>query len=125
MCVLIIYARDLLTRMAQWSIWVAIPKVQETKFSPFGPALSKYPSWDLLVLSEPASREQARLVNGTHEIFVGWCDYIVCDAISCPEDLTAEFFAREKAGSDIRNDFDFGPSVGTEADPEFHTDDWV
>lgn len=99
--------------------------MQETKSSPFGPALSRYRSWDLLVPSEPVSQERANLVIDTQEPFAGWCDYIVCDAISCPEDLTAEFFARAKAGSDLKNDFDFGPSVGTEGDPEFPADDWV
>ncbi|KAF7970118.1 hypothetical protein HWV62_25006 [Athelia sp. TMB] len=68
---------------------------------------------------------QISLMGFAGTLGAGWCDYIVCDAISCPEDLTAEFFARAKAGSDLKNDFDFGPSVGTEGDPEFPADDWV
>jgi hypothetical protein len=58
-------------------------------------------------------------------LFPGWCDYLVCDAISCPEDLTAESLVRNEFKSRLHEDLDFGPSVGTSADPEYLADDWM
>lgn len=55
----------------------------------------------------------------------GWCDYIVCDALCCPEDLSADFVARENMEPYLKGGLDFGPAVGTKVDPEFLTDDWV
>lgn len=49
----------------------------------------------------------------------------MCDAITCPEDLTAEFLVRDEATSHLQDDLDFGPSVGTSTDPEYPTDNWM
>ena len=57
--------------------------------------------------------------------FTGWCDYLVCDIIACPEDLTAEFLVRDETTSYLYDDLDFGPAVGTVIDPEYPTDDWM
>ena len=58
-------------------------------------------------------------------LFPGWCDYLVCDAISCPEDLTVESLVRNKFELHRHEELDFGPSVGTSADPEYPADDWI
>jgi hypothetical protein len=57
--------------------------------------------------------------------FTGWCDYLVCDAIACPEDLTGDSLVRDEVTSRLYDDLDLGPSVGTVIDPEYPTDDWM
>lgn len=64
-------------------------------------------------------------VHTNYGPFSGWCDYLVCDTIVCPEDLTAESLVRNEVTARLQDELDFGPSVGTSADPEYPTDDWV
>jgi Glycosyl transferase family 41 len=57
--------------------------------------------------------------------FTGWCDFLVCDAIACPEDLTEQSLVRDETTSRLYDDLNFGPSVGTVDDPEHPTDEWM
>jgi hypothetical protein len=92
----------------------------------YGRARSKFPLWVLqglwLLVTSTLLRNKVYIDCC---IFIGWCDYLVCDAIACPEDLTVESRVRNEVTSSLHDDLAFGPSVGTIADPDYEDDDWM
>jgi protein O-GlcNAc transferase len=65
--------------------------------------------------------------------FVGWCDYLVCDPIACPPELSAAELWRIKQSSQSEGTIPQLPSpldsiqfdLDADPDPEQETDEWV
>ncbi|KAG2754237.1 glycosyltransferase family 41 protein [Suillus brevipes Sb2] len=57
---------------------------------------------------------------------VTWCDYLICDIITCPIDLFARVQAYWKQSlNHCCQHNDFGVPVGEEGDPESSSPHWI
>lgn len=60
---------------------------------------------------------QILLMGFAGTLAAGWCDYLICDPVSCPSDLRPGEPSSERCAN--------GLYIGNEADPESLSDDWI
>lgn len=69
---------------------------------------------------------QVSLMGYAGTLAASWCDYLVCDTITCPVDLFARVQAyRKRSLNRCCQNSDSGVSVGEEGDPESSFPDWI
>lgn len=69
---------------------------------------------------------QISLMGYAGTLAASWCDYLVCDNITCPVDLFARVQAyRKRSLNHCCQHSDFGVSVGEEGDPESSSPNWI
>lgn len=69
---------------------------------------------------------QISLMGYAGTLAASWCDYLVCDSITCPVDLFARVQAyRKQSLNYCCQHSDFGVPVGEEGDPESSSPHWI
>lgn len=69
---------------------------------------------------------QISLMGYAGTLAATWCDYLVCDIITCPVDLFARVQAyRKRSLNHCCQHSDFGVPVGEEGDPESSSPHWI
>jgi protein O-GlcNAc transferase len=59
-----------------------------------------------------------------NELLSGWCDYLVCDPVSCPSDLSGtEKWRKLRSQGLHREDVDF--DFDAEPNPDSIAEDWI